>query len=72
MRHRLATNREIQKWVARRHGFLPEADWIVHCKQLFGIIPIIEVPSWKDPPANPCPPERQIAIKEAFEHFGML
>lgn len=69
---RPATNLEIQKWVVRRHGFVPETDWIVHCKQLFGIPAIVEPPSPKPPPANPCPPERQIAIKQAFAHFGML
>jgi hypothetical protein len=68
-RQAVATNQEIQKWVARRHGFVPETVWIEYCKQLFGItgssVDEVYVP-------NTCPPERQIAIKQAFEHFHML
>jgi hypothetical protein len=72
-RSRWATNLEIQKWVARTHGFVPESDWIIHCKQLFGIDTTIGLaPEQRFVPANPCPPERQIAIKQAFQHFGML
>ena len=33
------TNLEIQKWVVRTHGFVPESDWIEHCKQLAGLVP---------------------------------
>jgi hypothetical protein len=28
---------EIQKWVYRRHGFIPKACWIAHCKELCGL-----------------------------------
>jgi hypothetical protein len=32
-----ATDQEIQKWIARQHGFVPESAWIAHCKELFGL-----------------------------------
>ena len=28
---------EIQKWVYRRHGFIPKTCWIAHCKELCGL-----------------------------------
>jgi len=76
MRHqpgRQATNVEIQKWVARNHGFVPESDWIIHCKQVFGISTITGLPTDQQyAPANLCPAGHQLAIKGAFEHFRML
>jgi hypothetical protein len=32
-----ATDQEIQKWISRQHGFVPQSAWIVHCKELFGL-----------------------------------
>jgi hypothetical protein len=64
-----ATNQEIQKWVARRHGFIPETMWIEHCKHLFGIAGTSNIDAHL---ATPCPPERQTAIKQAFQYFHML
>jgi hypothetical protein len=32
------TNLEIQKWVVRTHGFVPEGPWIEHCKDLAGLM----------------------------------
>jgi hypothetical protein len=65
LRRSRATNLEIQKWVARQHGFVPQTAWIEHCRQLLS------------PPANglaadSCPPEYQPAIRQAFARFGML
>ncbi|PYT30811.1 MAG: hypothetical protein DMG57_07070 [Acidobacteria bacterium] len=34
-----ATDQEIQKWISRQHGFVPESAWIAHCKELFGCPP---------------------------------
>jgi len=33
-----ATDQEIQKWISRQHGFVPESVWILHCKQQFGLL----------------------------------
>jgi hypothetical protein len=32
------SNLEIQKWVVRTHGFVPEGPWIEHCKALAGLV----------------------------------
>jgi hypothetical protein len=63
---RLATNIEIQEWVARRHGLVPETGWIEDCKRQHGIFS-----NGVDQFAT-CPPERRVAIKQAFEHFQLL
>jgi len=62
-----ATGQEIQKWVARQHGFVPESAWIARCKEEFGIAAPVSAPQ-----ANPCPPDKVAAIKQAFRHFGLL
>jgi len=61
------TDQEIQKWVARQHGFVAESAWIVNCKELCGIAAPGPAAS-----ENPCPPEKVAAIKQAFRHFGLL
>jgi hypothetical protein len=60
---------EIQKWVRERHGFTPELAWIAHCKELYGI-PVYVSVSRRD--AERCPADKQVAIKQAFQHFGLL
>ena len=62
-----ATDQEIQKWIARQHGFVPEGAWIAHCKELFGLAAAGSAHG-----ENPCPPERVAAIRQAFRHFGMV
>ena len=64
-----ATNLEIQKWVVRHHGFVPETGWIEHCKEAAGIA---SAGTLVTAPTNPCPLERKPAIIEAFRHFGIL
>jgi hypothetical protein len=61
------TDQEIQKWISRQHGFVPESAWIAHCKELFGI-----ATSATSNEENPCPPEKVAAIKQAFRHFGLI
>jgi hypothetical protein len=60
-----ATNLEIQKWIARQHGFVPETAWIEHCREL------LAAPAGGTAP-NLCPPEHLPAIRQALAHFGML
>jgi hypothetical protein len=62
-----ATDQEIQKWISRQHGFVPESAWLLHCKEQFGLIAPGTAPA-----ENPCPPERVAAIKQAFRRFGLL
>jgi len=61
------TDQEIQKWVARQHGFVPESAWIIRCKEEFGL-----VAPGNTPQENPCRPDKVAAIKQAFRHFGLL
>jgi hypothetical protein len=62
-----ATDQEIQKWISRQHGFAPETAWLLHCKELFGL-----VAPGTAPKENPCPTEKVAAIKQAFRRFGLL
>ena len=62
-----ATDQEIQKWILRQHGFVPESAWLLHCKELFGLTEPGGAPT-----QNPCPPEKVAAIKQAFRRFGLL
>jgi hypothetical protein len=61
------TDQEIQKWVSRQHGFVPESTWILYCKEQFGL-----VTPGTAPKENPCPLEKVAAIKQAFRRFGLL
>ena len=62
-----ATDQEIQKWISRHHGFVPESAWIAHCKVLFGL-----TTPGTSPNENPCPPEKIALIQQAFRRFGLL
>ena len=69
---RSATYKEIQKWVQQRFGFVPETCWIAHCKEIYGL-PLRDVPNRQgEKRVKPCPPQKQAAIKKAFQHFGLL
>lgn len=69
---RSLTYREIQEWVHDHHGFRPKTCWIAHCKELCGL-PLRKAPNRKSlTRREPCPPDKQAAIKAAFDHFGML
>lgn len=62
-----ATDQEIQKWVLRQHGFVPQTAWIIDCKESFGIGSTGDAPK-----ENTCPADKIAAIKQAFRHFGLL
>jgi hypothetical protein len=62
-----ATDQEIQKWISRQHGFVPESAWLLQCKEQFGL-----VAPGTAPKENPCPAEKIAAIKQAFRRFGIL
>lgn len=63
---------EIQRWVKLQYGFGPKTCWIAHCKEMFGL-PVRA--AWNRRRAErleSCPAEKQLAIRHAFQHFGML
>ena len=69
----MATDAEIQKFVQRRHGFVPKMGWIAHVKEVHGIATLREakrVRRGRD--IEPCPPEKREAIEEALRHFGVI
>ena len=68
----MPTHREIQKFVQRRHGFIPKPEWINHVKVVWGL-------STRQAPNRagrgrrvvPLPPEKREAIEQALRHFGL-
>jgi hypothetical protein len=62
------TNLELQKWIVRRHGFVVESAWIEQSKERLGLrAPLSEADQLPS-----CPPEKLIAIQQAFKYFGIL
>lgn len=69
----MATDVEIQKFVQRRHGFIPKTGWIAHVKGVHSIPTLREAKrARRDRAIEPCPPEKREAIEEALRHFGMM
>ena len=67
----MATYREIQDWVRRRHGWTPKTCWIAHCKELSGL-PRRDAPNRRGGArAVPFPPEKRPPIFDAFRRLGM-
>jgi hypothetical protein len=64
-----ASDLEILKWVEQRHGFRPPAAWINYCRALWSLSGTTVSSS---EPLEVCPPDKRIAIKQAFQYFGML
>lgn len=68
----MPTYSEIQKFVQRHHGFVPQTAWITHVKVVWGL-------STRQAPNRagrgrrvvPCPPDKREAIEEALRHFGL-
>jgi hypothetical protein len=69
----MATDVEIQKFVQRRHGFIPKTGWIAHVKEVHNIPTLREAKrARRDRAVEPCPPEKREAIEEALRHFGLI
>jgi hypothetical protein len=67
-----ATYKKIQDWVKREFGFQPKTCWIAHCKEICGLS-LRNAPNRQGKErVEPCPAEKQAAIKKAFQRFGML
>jgi len=60
-----ATDFDVQEWVFRNHSFVPHPAWIAHCKELYlGVVP--------ETHSQECPPDKRLAVKEAFVALGMM
>ena len=60
-----ATDLEIQEWVFGQYGFAPHPSWIAHCRELY-------LGELRKAHSQQCPPERRMAIKQAFAALGLL
>ncbi|HXJ83030.1 MAG TPA: hypothetical protein VMS64_30625 [Candidatus Methylomirabilis sp.] len=68
----MAIDTEIQKYVQRRHGFIPKTGWIAHVKGVHGIATLRGANrARRGRDIEPCPPEKREAIEEALRHFGV-
>ena len=69
----MATYPQIKQWIKKHHGWSVQHDcWIAHCKELAGLSPRRAWNRAARGRAVPCPPDKQAAIIQAFEHLGML
>jgi len=64
---KMPTDLDIQKWVFRSHGFVPHPTWIVHGRELY-----LNAATASRSPADECPPDKRLAIRDAFVALGML
>ena len=65
----MATYRDIQEFVKKRHGIVAQTCWIAHVKELCGLP---RRSSRTTQRIKPCPPQWRPAIEEAMLHFGWL
>lgn len=69
----MATYKEIQDYVKEHYGYMPRATWIAHAKELYGLNPKPAATRRSlDKRVNPCPPDRQEDLKNAFLHFKLI
>ena len=67
-----ATYKQIEKWVKQEFGFVPKHCWIAHCKEIHEL-PLGTAHNRRGKErVVPCPPEKQPALRKAFQHFGMI
>ena len=69
----MATYREIQEDIRRRHGRTVKTCWIAHVKELNGLNPLQAhnriSPHRRE---HPCPPEFRPLIEASMRRLGML
>ena len=72
MNTNIVTYLEIQTWVAKKYGWIPETCWIADAKRKCGI-PVKDAPNRKGGESvKPRLDSKLEAIKEAFRRFGMI
>ena len=69
-----ATYPEIKEYVMEHYGYKTPSLYIAQVKQKCGIIERenYNKPKSEDAKQPQCPPEKEKAIKEALQHFGMI
>lgn len=69
----IATYRQIQDYIEEIYGYIPKKTWIAHMIEECDLNP--EMPTNRRLQAervNPCPPDRQDDLREAFEYFKLI
>ncbi len=69
----MATYKEIQGYVKDKYNFAVKTCWIAHMKEICGLT--VKMANNRYSPndrTNPCPNEKQDAIRDAFKHFKMI
>jgi hypothetical protein len=69
----MATYKEIQSAVKRKHGFEPRTCWIADVKASLGLA-TRQAPNRISPSSReqPCPLDKRAAIEEALHELGMV
>jgi hypothetical protein len=69
----MATYAQIQEYVRKEYGFMPQSCWIAHVKEMCELNPRVS-PNRHNPGKRekPCPSGKVEPIKAAFRHFGMI
>ena len=69
----MATYKEIQDYVKNKYGYSVKTCWIAHMKEKCGL-PRKNAHNRFDPAkrVNPCPKNKEDAIKSAFIYFNMI
>lgn len=68
----MATYKQIQEYVRGQYDFTPKTCWIAHVKELCGLQVRRAHNRRGAMRLNPCPPNREMEIRRALKHFGML
>lgn len=69
----MATYKQIQEYIKKKHGFVSKTCWIAYAKEIAGL-PVGQAHNRKNPieREEPCPPAKLPAIMDAFRHFEMI
>jgi len=69
----MAKYSDIQDYIKRKHGYSCKSCWIAHMKEVCGLNPKQSHNRYSsNSRTNPCPPDKQQDIINAFKHFGMI
>ena len=69
----MATYKQIEEYVRKNYGFRPKTCWIAYMKELCGLpVKVAHNRYSESERTNPCPIDKQEAIREAFKYFYML
>lgn len=69
----MSTYKNIQKYVKIKYNYIPKTCWIAHAKEVYGInVKTANNRIDSNSRTNPCPKEKLLHLKDAFEHFNII